>query len=167
MFTRILVGFDGSAPARLAVHAATEIAARFGSTLTIAIVRAGGSTPTDAVLESLVPLPDGGKAFGAVVDEVRAKAVAEGAAGVESVVLEGDVLETMLHWIAHHHPDLVVVGSRGLSRGRRLLIGSVSSGLVNRAPCPVLVVRASREHHPRGPTHAAGDAPGPSMGHSV
>jgi nucleotide-binding universal stress UspA family protein len=162
MFARVFVGFDGSAPARLAVHAATEIATRFHSTLTIAIVRSGGSTPTDALLESLVPLPEGGKAFGAVVDEVRTKAVAEGAAGVESVILEGEVLETLLHWISHHHPDLVVVGSRGLSRGRRLLLGSVSSGLVNRAPCPVLVVRASREHHSRGVGHGATDVPGPS-----
>jgi len=167
MFARVLVGFDGSAPSRLAVHAATEIAVRFHSTLTIAIVRSGGSTPTDALLESLVPLPDGGKSFGAVVDEVRSKAVADGAAGVESVILEGEVLETLLRWISHHHPDLVVVGSRGLSRGRRLLLGSVSSGLVNGAPCPVLVVRASREHHPRGSSHGAAEGPGTSSTHSI
>ncbi len=154
MFDRILVGFDGSAPARQAIHAATEIAARFHSTVTIAFVHPASSTPRDAVLESLVPLPDEGKAFGAVVEEVQSKAVAQGAAGVESVLLEGDVVETLLSWINHHHQDLLVVGSRGLSRGRRLLLGSVSSGLVNRAPCPVLVVRAFRDHHTRAETHA-------------
>ena len=37
--------------------------------------------------------------------------------------------------------DLVVVGSRGLGRLDRLLLGSVSTSVVQRAPCPVLVVR--------------------------
>jgi len=46
--------------------------------------------------------------------------------------------------------DLVVVGSRGLSGVRRFLLGSVSEGVLNSAPCSVLISRgrgrgASRE----------------------
>ena len=37
--------------------------------------------------------------------------------------------------------DLIVVGTRGLSKFRRLLVGSVASGVSNHAHCPVLVVR--------------------------
>lgn len=37
--------------------------------------------------------------------------------------------------------DLVVVGTRGHSQFRRLLVGSVASGVSNHAHCPVLVVR--------------------------
>ncbi len=37
--------------------------------------------------------------------------------------------------------DLVVVGTRGLSSFKRLLLGSVASGVSNHAPCPVLVAR--------------------------
>jgi nucleotide-binding universal stress UspA family protein len=37
--------------------------------------------------------------------------------------------------------DLVVVGSRGLNPIQRLLLGSVSSKVVHRAECDVLVVR--------------------------
>lgn len=40
--------------------------------------------------------------------------------------------------------DLIVVGARGLSTARRLLIGSVSSEVVDHAPCPVLVARGER-----------------------
>jgi nucleotide-binding universal stress UspA family protein len=36
---------------------------------------------------------------------------------------------------------LVVVGSRGLSRARELLFGSVSHQVVHHAPCPVVVIR--------------------------
>jgi nucleotide-binding universal stress UspA family protein len=147
MFDRILVAFDGSGPARRAVHVATEIAARFHAVLTLAVVRPLGPSGGDAYLESLVPLSDEGKAFVSIVEEVRARALAHGAASVESALLQGDVVETLLRWIDHHPQDLLVVGSRGLSRGRRLLLGSVSSGLVSKAPCPVLVVRPAREHH--------------------
>jgi len=38
-------------------------------------------------------------------------------------------------------PDILVVGSRGLSPVKRMLLGSVSSYLVEHASCPVLVVR--------------------------
>jgi nucleotide-binding universal stress UspA family protein len=37
--------------------------------------------------------------------------------------------------------DLIVVGARGVSTVRRLLIGSVSSEVVDHAPCPVFVAR--------------------------
>jgi nucleotide-binding universal stress UspA family protein len=164
MFARILVGFDGSAPARLAIQAATEIAARFHSVLTLAFVIS--STTSDPVLESLVPLPDEGKAFASVVEEVREKALALGAASVESVMLRGEVVETLLGWLVHHHQDLVVVGSRGLTRGRRLLLGSVSSGLVNRAPCPVLVVRGARDHRARTEAHHPAGGGHPPSGQS-
>ena len=146
MFNRILVAFDGSAPARRAVHVATEIAARFHATLTLAVVRRLGPSGGDPVLESLVPFSDEGKALVSIVEELRAKALSHGAAAVESAVLQGEVVETLLQWLEHHPQDLVVVGSRGLSRGRRLLLGSVSSGLVSEAPCPVLVVRPARDH---------------------
>jgi nucleotide-binding universal stress UspA family protein len=41
--------------------------------------------------------------------------------------------------------QLIVVGSHGWGAARRLLSGSVSTGLVHTAPCPVLVVRG-KEH---------------------
>jgi nucleotide-binding universal stress UspA family protein len=37
--------------------------------------------------------------------------------------------------------DLIAVGTRGLSRFKRLLVGSVASGLSSHAPCPVLIAR--------------------------
>jgi nucleotide-binding universal stress UspA family protein len=37
--------------------------------------------------------------------------------------------------------DLIVIGSRGLGRFKRLLLGSVSTGVANHANCAVLVVR--------------------------
>jgi len=41
--------------------------------------------------------------------------------------------------------QLIVVGSHGWGAARRLLSGSVSTGLVHTAPCPVLVIRGPRD----------------------
>ena len=47
---------------------------------------------------------------------------------------------------AHEWPaDLIVVGSHGYGAFKRLLLGSVASDVVHRAPCSVEVVRA-RKH---------------------
>ena len=46
---------------------------------------------------------------------------------------------------AEHDAQLIVVGSHGWGAARRLLSGSVSTGLVHSAPCPVLVVRGSQQ----------------------
>jgi nucleotide-binding universal stress UspA family protein len=37
--------------------------------------------------------------------------------------------------------DLIVVGTRGRSSFKRLLLGSTASGIVTHAHCPVMVVR--------------------------
>jgi nucleotide-binding universal stress UspA family protein len=37
--------------------------------------------------------------------------------------------------------DLIVVGTRGLNAAKRLVLGSVSTNVVQHAPCDVLVVR--------------------------
>lgn len=37
--------------------------------------------------------------------------------------------------------DLIVIGTRGLSSFKKMIIGSVSSGVVTYAECPVLIVR--------------------------
>jgi len=153
MFDKIAVGYDGSAPARRACHVASEIAARFRSVLTVVIVRPGGRDGIDPYLESLVPVGETSTPISAEIEEIRTRAVAHGATRVEAVFLQGEVPGALLEWLATNHQDLAVVGSRGLSRGRRLLLGSVSTQLVAEAPCPVLVVRPSRDHHsgPKAP----------------
>ncbi|MDI9644414.1 MAG: universal stress protein [Candidatus Verstraetearchaeota archaeon] len=41
--------------------------------------------------------------------------------------------------------DMIVIGARGQSRIRALLMGSVANSVVNSAPCPVFVVRPCGE----------------------
>jgi nucleotide-binding universal stress UspA family protein len=144
VLARILLAFDGTDPSRRAATLAFEIAGRFHSQVTIAVVQPEGSSAGE--LASLVPVTEDGRSLGSLVEEISKNGRAIGAAAVQTVYLQGDVEENLLEYLGSHPQDLAVVGSRGLTRGRRFLLGSVSSTLVSSAPCPVLVVRAP---HPR------------------
>ena len=69
------------------------------------------------------------------------------AAGVSCSTLAADGLavEEICRAAGEHDARLIVVGSHGWGAARRLLSGSVSTGLVHQAPCPVLVVRPALE----------------------
>jgi nucleotide-binding universal stress UspA family protein len=51
------------------------------------------------------------------------------------------VVEALVDFATAEKADLIVVGTRGMTGFKKLILGSVSSGLVGHAPCPVLVVR--------------------------
>jgi nucleotide-binding universal stress UspA family protein len=65
--------------------------------------------------------------------------------GVESdTVLEttfGNAAQKILKVAEEKKVDLIIIGSRGHSRLRNLLVGSVCDTVVRNATCPVLVVR--------------------------
>jgi nucleotide-binding universal stress UspA family protein len=58
-------------------------------------------------------------------------------------VLKGvsSVVQAIADYARDQEIDLIVIGTRGLGGFDRLLLGSVSSGVVAHAPCSVLVVR--------------------------
>jgi len=157
MFGKILVGFDGSHHSQRALQAAVEIAERFGSAITVAVVLAEGPEAADPLLQSLIPFGDDNRTLAGMLDDAKEKALAHKVPSFRTVHLHGDVADALLAFLETEHQDLVIVGSRGLTPGRRLLMGSVSSSLVNDAPCPVLVVRPPRAH--RGHAERSGAAP--------
>ena len=59
----------------------------------------------------------------------------------EGRVIDGDPREALLEVARQEDVDLIVVGSHGRTGLEKLLMGSVSSHVVNHAPCSVLVVR--------------------------
>jgi nucleotide-binding universal stress UspA family protein len=62
----------------------------------------------------------------------------------EPRVLEGRPATEIVFEAQRIGADLVVMGARGISAVRRLLLGSVSAEVVDHAPCPVLIARTSR-----------------------
>jgi nucleotide-binding universal stress UspA family protein len=61
---------------------------------------------------------------------------------IKSEVLDGDSkAEVIIDYASENAIDLIVVGSRGLTGFKRLLLGSVANAILGNAPCPVMVVR--------------------------
>lgn len=55
--------------------------------------------------------------------------------GISSVVKE------IVEYAHKNKIDMIVIGSRGLSGFKKMLLGSVASGVVTYADCPVLVAK--------------------------
>ena len=95
-----------------------------------------------------VPVPIG-DSFAAILEAatkrleaIKARLLSEGVAEVETALLEGDPVDRVVAFAEKNKPDLIVVGSRGLSPTGRFLLGSVSDGILHHVHCSVLVVRS-------------------------
>jgi nucleotide-binding universal stress UspA family protein len=60
---------------------------------------------------------------------------------VSEIIIGGDPREAIIAEADRWNSDSVFIGARGLGRMQRLLLGSVSSYVVNHAHCSVEVVR--------------------------
>lgn len=84
---------------------------------------------------------------GAVVGDLREQAVsalrraAESRPRMESMLLKGRDVPSLLAAISNLRADLVCVGSHGRSRSAGILFGSVASAMTHHAPCSVLIAR--------------------------
>ncbi|MCL2656287.1 MAG: universal stress protein [Betaproteobacteria bacterium] len=56
-------------------------------------------------------------------------------------VVAGDPRDIIVDVATQVSADLILTGSRGLNLAKRMLLGSVSSDVLQNAPCPVLLVR--------------------------
>ena len=59
----------------------------------------------------------------------------------EIIMAKRSAVSAMLDYAEEQKIDLIVVGTRGRSGIKKMLLGSVVSGLVTYAACPVLVVK--------------------------
>ena len=142
-FHRIAVATDGSEIASVAVGTAIDLAHRYAADLLIIAVAPLPpvfSSPNEPLVPEALPT-NPVPVYQELVDAAVERARASGLRAVTGVCEEGVVVDEILAQVAAHGSDLLVVGSRGLSAAKRLLLGSVSTALVTHAPVPVLVVR--------------------------
>ena len=146
----VVIGFDGSAYSRRAVELIASLKAPRGG-------RASLFTAVDSMpMPSQALVPRGTRA--AVAAEVRrikqerranAQQALDVAAGtltragwkVDRIVKTGVPLRDLLATVAKRRPDVAVVGARGVTGVRHLLLGSVAEGVLDHCPVPVLIVR--------------------------
>jgi nucleotide-binding universal stress UspA family protein len=144
-FKRIVAAVDGSAHASQALDVAIDLTRRYGAQLTIiaiAPIQPVYVGPTEPIAAAPPPISDLPR-YQKVVEDAVQRAEHAGVSAVTGVCEDGVIVDELLAFLDQHPADLLVVGSRGLSMARRILLGSVSTAIVTHAPCPVLVVRTA------------------------
>ena len=132
---RIVVGFDGSDHAQRALQRAAEMTGEGDEVVVV----------TAAELRARIGITEGAHLDPSVTqhrhdaaEKARAFLSDRGIAA-EVVEGQGDPGEAIVD--VAKDADLIIVGTRGLNPVQRIMIGSVSSKVVHRAECDVLVVR--------------------------
>lgn len=145
MFGTIVIGTDDSPSARRAVRVAGDLARRYGVDR-VHVVTGYDPIPPARLARMAHDLPAEFKdalssdQFGlAHARSAEAQLLEQGVAALTHPVPGGGT-DAIVEVARDVGADLVVVGSRHGSVLQRLLHGSVSTGVVHRAPCAVLVV---------------------------
>lgn len=150
---KILVAVDGSEHSKKALTYAIELTKKFDGKITIVNVYStvvpqtqpidGLSTPamsgTSAALAAKIA--EDAKLRGEQVLVEAERSAMELGVQVEKVLREGDAVNEIAAEAKAGSFNLVVVGHRGMSKLRELLLGGVSEGVSHKAPCPVLIVK--------------------------
>lgn len=141
-YSKILVAVDGSDHAEKAFYHAMSIAQKFGSKVTVINVMAPpvagggmGHFPVQKVVQEKFDSAD------SLASKFSSIARQEYGIAIETVTKGGVVVEEILKAAESDKVDLIVMGSRGLTGFKELVLGSVSSAVVHRAKVPVLTVK--------------------------
>jgi len=142
MIKHILVPYDTSGPANSAFEAALDLAKKYNSRISI-VSCVHLQVPSD---------PYFGTAYAETTKLLEADAansiskleprLKESKIPFKTEVLEAiSITDTILSYAESHQVDLIVMGSRGLGGFKKLLLGSVASGVSQHSKCPVLIVK--------------------------
>jgi nucleotide-binding universal stress UspA family protein len=151
LFSKILVPIDGSEPSFHAARIASNIADKFQSEIIVLYVVVSPSKSEYANLTGLVTP----KQIDMIIENAKKESknwfkriedmVKEENSNIKismKVILTGvAVYGEVIQYAQQESIDLIVIGTRGRSGIKKLLLGSTASGVVTYANCPVLVTK--------------------------
>ncbi len=149
MYTKIVVGTDGSASAHVAVGAAIELARLTGATLHVVHGHKLSSAYHLAAAFEVGVVPNVVESDEAILaeshricDEAVAQAARVGVA-TEAHYVAGDAADALIKVATDAEADLIVVGNRGMAGARRFVLGSVPNKVSHHCPSSLLIVDTS------------------------
>ena len=134
LLRRVLVAVDGSPNSRRAALLAAKLATVCGAEIIVVNVI---SVPLQLQQFSRDIRAEANK----LVRRVASICHSKGLKTSTEILEAGSVVEAIVTFAADKKISLIVIGSRGLTGFKKLLMGSVSAGVLSRAQCAVLVVR--------------------------
>jgi nucleotide-binding universal stress UspA family protein len=154
----IVVGVDGSSSSETAIRWATREATMRNAPLTlvhVVVTPAWGPTPW-LLADTPLPVPAeedpaleeaGRKIIAEAIKIAQASALDETLPEIKSELFFSVPVSTLVN--LSEQAQMVVVGSRGRNAMSRVLLGSVSNGLLHHAHCPVAVIHESVASGPK------------------
>ncbi len=139
MFAKILVAVDGSESSKRAFDKSVFLAQKCNSKLYVVNVvldweYGGDSAATFELIDEL-------RARGTELLEQCKKQALQSNVQVETVLEQGDYAHEIIEVAKRKNCELIIMGSRGMSPIKELMLGSVSLKVMHHASCPVMVVR--------------------------
>ena len=153
LFSKILVPLDGSEHSLKALEEAVQIAKKFSGNVTLIHVYSVQPImmPEPSTMGSLsIPIITGAevsmmieatKKLGNKILDDGEQSVKTSGIRIEKILVEGHAVEEIVKVANQGNFDLMVIGARGVSHMREMLLGSVTDGVIHHARCPVLVMK--------------------------
>ena len=139
-FSKVLVAVDGSEYSMNAAEYAISITKAYRSQLiALHVVTSDVSTIASTFSPQMEEIKKNAQEF---FDKMRRKGNTSSDIPLRTeLIASSSVVGGIIDFAEKENIDLIVVGTRGRSGLKRLLLGSVASGVVNYAHCPVMIVK--------------------------
>jgi nucleotide-binding universal stress UspA family protein len=155
LFQKILVPLDGSEHSLKALEGAAQIAEKFSGKITLVHVYSVSVQPL------MMPEPSTSGSLGMPIltgaevtkmieaaQNVGNRILDDGERRIKSdkvevkkMLVEGHAVQEIVRIANEGNYDLIVLGARGISHMREILLGSVTDGVIHHVRCPVLVIK--------------------------
>jgi nucleotide-binding universal stress UspA family protein len=134
---RILLAYDGSEGAKRALEQAAELDKSDGRSVTV--VSVAETVNLGRAGSHIVPEDEDSERKRELAEAVEL--LSDRGVKVRAVERKGEAAAMIIDEAKKEDTELIVIGTRGLNAAERVVLGSVSTDVVHRAPCNVLVVR--------------------------
>lgn len=151
VFKKILVPIDGSSYSMKAVDYAIDFSQKFNSEITTLYIlyskvgfafhketAIGLFTPSSFKDLELDAREEADKWFKEIIDKGKKKGKQiKTQVGFTAI----SIVEAILSYAEYHNIDTIIIGSRGRSGFKKLMLGSVASGVSSYSHCPVIIIK--------------------------
>ncbi len=130
---KILVGYNGTAPARAALDLALRHARSLGAGIVVVTSAVGGMGESEGDISQMA----------GILSEARRQVEAAGATCEVRELIRGmSPGEDLVAFAAENAVDLIYVGVEKRSKVQKMILGSNAQYVILNAPCPVMTVKS-------------------------
>ena len=144
-FSRILVAInDSSIAADKAVYYSTRIAEDYDAILVVLyVVRTQTDLDTATIPSHVIDFKKQAQVYLAkILEKIHKHSDTENIVKVKTdIIASNKIADAIVNYAKDKRIDLIIVGPRGKSKLKSLVLGSVTSDVVRLANCPVLTMR--------------------------